>query len=153
MRENHFGKIVNISSMVGKVWTKFGGWYHATKFAVEGLSNCLRLELAPFGIDVIVIEPGGIKTDWGIIAANHLKETSKGGAYEVYANKTADGMIKLYSESSLSKPELIAETIRKAVMAKHPQTRYLVGYMAKPLVWIQKIFGDRVFDWIIKNLS
>lgn len=60
-----FGKIVNVSSMGGKIWTHFGGWYQATKFAVEGLSDCLRLELEPFGIDVIVVEPGGIKTDWG----------------------------------------------------------------------------------------
>ena len=88
---------MNISSMGGKIWTKFGGWYHATKFAVEGFSDCLRMELVPFGIDVIVVEPGEIKTDWGIIAANHLKETAKGGAYELYANKAANGMIETFS--------------------------------------------------------
>ena len=69
MRKNHYGKTVNISPMGGKIWTKFGGWYHATKYAVEGLSDCLRMELKPFGIDVVVVEPGGIKTGWGIIAA------------------------------------------------------------------------------------
>ena len=153
MRENHFGKIVNISSMGGKIWTKFGGWYHATKFAVEGFSDCLRMELAPFGIDVVVVEPGGIKTDWGIIAANHLKETAKGGAYELYANKAADGMIKNYSGNMLAKPELIARTVRKAVMKKRPRTRYLIGFMAKPMVLTQKIFGDRVYDWVIRNFS
>ncbi len=97
MRKNHYGKIVNISSMGGKIWTKFGGWYHATKYAVEGLSDCLRMELKPFGIDVIVVEPGGIKTDWGIIAAENLKKTSRNGAYAEMANKAADGMIKNYS--------------------------------------------------------
>lgn len=66
-----FGKIVNISSMGGKIWTKFGGWYHATKFAVEGFSDCLRMELKPFGLDVVVVEPGGIKTDWAIIGLMH----------------------------------------------------------------------------------
>ena len=76
MWEQHYEKIVNISSMGGKIWTKFGGWYHATKYAVEGLSDCLRLELQPFGIDVVVVEPGGIKTDWGLIAAENLKKTS-----------------------------------------------------------------------------
>lgn len=76
MREQHYEKIVNISSMGGKIWTKFGGWYHATKYAVEGLSDCLRMELQPFGIDVVVVEPGGIKTDWGLIAAENLKKTS-----------------------------------------------------------------------------
>ena len=153
MRENHYGKIVNVSSMGGKIWTKFGGWYHATKFAVEGFSDCLRMELKPFGIDVIVVEPGGIKTDWGIIAANHLKDTSKGGAYEEYANKAAEGMIKNYSGNMLAKPELIAKTIKKAVTKRKPKTRYLVGFMAKPMVLTQKIFGDRVYDWVIKNFS
>ena len=153
MRENHYGKIVNVSSMGGKIWTKFGGWYHATKFAVEGFSDCLRMELKPFGIDVIVVEPGGIKTDWGIIAANHLKDTSKGGAYEEYANKAAEGMIKNYSGNMLAKPELIANTIKKAVTKRKPKTRYLVGFMAKPMVLTQKIFGDRVYDWVIKNFS
>ncbi len=79
MREQHYEKIVNISSMGGKIWTKFGGWYHATKYAVEGLSDCLWMELQPFGIDVVVVEPGGIKTDWGLIAAENLKKRPEGG--------------------------------------------------------------------------
>ena len=153
MRENHYGKIVNISSMGGRIWTKFGGWYHATKFAVEGFSDCLRMELSPFGIDVVIVEPGGIKTDWGIIAANNLKKTSKGGAYEEYANKAADGMIKNYSGNMLAKPEVIAKTVRKAVTKRRPRTRYLIGFMAKPMVLTQKIFGDRVYDWVIRNFS
>ena len=153
MRENHYGKIVNVSSMGGKIWTKFGGWYHATKYAVEGFSDCLRMELKPFGIDVIVVEPGGIKTDWGIIAAQNLKKSSAHGAYAELASKAADGMIRNYSGSMLSKPELIAKTIRRAVTCHRPKTRYLVGFGAKPMVWTHKLFGDRVFDWVIKNFS
>lgn len=153
MRRNHYGKIVNISSMGGRIWTKFGGWYHATKYAVEGLSDCLRMELKPFGIDVIVVEPGGIKTDWGIIAAENLKKTSANGAYAEMANEAAEGMIKNYSGNMLSKPELIARTVRKAVTKRRPRTRYLVGFGAKPMVWTHKIFGDRVFDWVIKKFS
>lgn len=153
MRANHYGKIVNISSMGGKIWTKFGGWYHATKYAVEGFSDCLRMELRPFGIDVIVVEPGGIKTDWGILAANNLKKTSANGAYAEMANKAADGMIRNYSGTMLSKPELIARTVRKAVTRRRPKTRYLVGFGAKPMVWTHVLFGDRVFDWVIQNFS
>ena len=153
MRAQRFGKIVNVSSMGGKIWTKFGGWYHATKYAVEGFSDCLRMELKPFGIDVIVVEPGGIKTDWGIIAANHLKATSAQGAYAQAAEKAADGMIRNYSGQMLSKPELIAKTIRRAVTCRRPKTRYLVGFGAKPMVWTHKLFGDRVFDWVIQNFS
>ncbi len=153
MRENHYGKIVNVSSMGGKIWTKFGGWYHATKFAVEGFSDCLRMELKPFGIDVVVVEPGGIKTDWGIIAAENLKKTSANGAYAEAANKAADGMIRNYSGNMLSKPELIAKTVRKAVTKRRPSTRYLIGFGAKPMVLTHKIFGDRMFDWVIRNFS
>lgn len=153
MRERKFGKIVNISSMGGKIWTNFGGWYHATKFAVEGLSDCLRLELAPFGIDVIVVEPGGIKTDWGIIAAENLKKVSAKGPYAKATNKAADGMIKNYTGNQLSKPELIARTIGKAVTAKRPKTRYLVGFMAKPMVFMKTVFGDRAYDRIIKTFG
>ncbi len=141
MRENHYGKIINISSMGGKIWTKFGGWYHATKYAVEGLSDCLRMELKPFGIDVVVVEPGGIKADWGIIAAENLRKTSASGAYTETANKAADGMVKNYSGNMLSKPELIAKTVRKAVAKRRPRSRYLIGFGAKPMVWTHKIFG------------
>lgn len=153
MRKNKSGKIVNVSSMGGKIWTRFGGWYHATKFAVEGFSDCLRLELEPFGIDVIVIEPGGIKTDWGIIAAKNLKAVSEKGAYAQAASKAADGMMKNYTGNQLSKPELIARTIGKAITVKKPKTRYLVGFMAKPMVFIKNVFGDRAYDKIIKMFS
>ncbi|MNM38202.1 NADP-dependent 7-alpha-hydroxysteroid dehydrogenase [compost metagenome] len=153
MRKNKFGKIVNVSSMGGKIWTNFGGWYHATKFAVEGLSDCLRLELAPFGIDVIVVEPGGIKTDWGIIAAENLKKVSAKGPYAQAANKAAEGMIKNYTGNQLSKPELIARTIGKAVTVNRPKTRYLVGFMAKPMVFMKNVFGDRAYDRIIKRFG
>ena len=95
MRENRYGKIVNISSMGGKIYTPFGGWYHATKHALEGFSDCLRLESEPFGIDVIIVEPGGIATPWGAIAAENLKKTSGRGAYAEVANKAADGMALL----------------------------------------------------------
>lgn len=152
MRKNRFGKIVNISSMGGKVWTKFGGWYHASKFAVEGFSDCLRLELEQYGIDVIVVEPGGIKTEWGIIAAQNLKTASSKGAYAQAANKAADGMINNSTGNLASKPELIARTIGKAVTARRPKTRYLVGFMAKPMVFIKNVFGDRVYDRIIQRL-
>ncbi len=149
MRDKAFGKIVNISSMGGKMYTPFGAWYHATKHALEGFSDCLRLEVAPFGIDVILIEPGGIKTDWGIIAADNLVKTSKDGPYEGAAMKTAHNMKQLYSGENLTKPVTIAKVIVKAILAKKPRTRYLVGYSAKPAVTIRQMVPDRLFDRII----
>ena len=144
---------VSLAIVIIHFLMKRGHLHFATKYAVEGLPDCLRMELGPFGIDVIVVEPGGIKTDWGIIAANNLKKTSSGGAYTEMANKAANGMIQNYSGNTLSEPELIAKTVRKAVTCRRPRTRYLIGFGAKPMVWTHKIFGDRVFDWVIKNFS
>jgi short-subunit dehydrogenase len=76
MRAQRSGTIVNISSMGGRFATPMGAWYHASKYAVEGLSDALRLEVKRFGIDVVLIEPGSIRTDWGAIAAGKLRATS-----------------------------------------------------------------------------
>jgi len=153
MRAQRSGKIVNISSMGGRVTTLFGAWYHATKYALEGFSDCLRMEVSQYGIDVVLIEPGGIQTDWGFIAADHLLETSKGGAYEALAAKTAKGMKKQYSSNMLSKPELIAKMIAKAVQKKRPKTRYLIGFGAKPIVFLKMILPDRIYDKLMTNMS
>jgi len=96
MRKQKAGRIINVSSMGGRMTSYFGGWYHATKYALEAFSDALRMEVTDFGIDVSLIEPGLIKTDWGIIAANKLADSSKGGAYEKEAMKTAKGMKKLF---------------------------------------------------------
>lgn len=149
MRKNKYGKIINISSMGGKVHTPMGAWYHATKFAVEGFSDCLRMELKEHGIDVVVIEPGVIKTDWGIIAANNLIKTSGKGAYSSMAKDIGKAMGDMYSSGKgLSKPTLISNTIVKAVEAKKPKTRYLVGANAKPVVFMKRIVSDKMYDKI-----
>jgi len=153
MRKNHYGKIVNISSMGGKIYTPFGGWYHATKHALEGWSDCLRLETKPFGVDVVVVEPGGIKTEWGAIAADNLKKTSGSGAYAKEANKTADRTAKLYASNRLTDPSVIAKTIIKAIKAGRPRTRYVAGYGAAPTIFIRRWLGDRVFDRIIASMA
>ncbi len=115
MRANRYGKIVNISSIGGKIYTSFGGWYHATKHALEGLSDCLRLETSEFGIDVVIVEPGGIKTDWGEISADNLKKTSGNGVYSKRAHSVADSMKKMYTSNQLSHPSVISRVILKSV--------------------------------------
>lgn len=149
MRKHRYGKIVNISSMGGRIWVPFGGWYHATKFAVEGFSACLRLELKPFGIDVVVIEPGGVSSEWGSIAADHLEQVSEHGHYAAASKKTAAAMRKVYS-MKLTRPETIAKCIAKAVMVKRPRTRYLLGAGAKPMVLMKNVLGDRLYDAILR---
>src|SRR4029453_8989798 len=89
MRRQRSGRVINLSSIGGKIYDPLGGWYHATKFAVEGLSDSMRLELAPLGIHVVVIEPGAIATEWSGIAGQHLLATSGQGAYAEQAARMA----------------------------------------------------------------
>ncbi len=152
MRKHQFGKIVNISSMGGRMWTPYGAWYHASKFALEGFSNSMRIEVAPFGIDVILIEPGAIKTQWGLIAADNFEEASSHGAYATAAKTKAANLRNLYQNGKLTAPEVIANKIVKAVTVRRPRTHYLVGYGAKPAVAFKNIFGDRLFDWLIQKI-
>ena len=151
MRKNKFGRIINISSMGGKIYTPYGGWYHATKFAVEALSDCMRMEAEEFGVDVVVVEPGGIKTDWGIIAADNLEKAAAKGPYADGAKKTAEGMRRTYSGNRLSDPKIISDAIVKAATARRPKTRYLIGAGAKPAVFMRRILSDRMFDRFMRN--
>lgn len=149
MRKNKFGKIINITSMGGKIYSPMGGWYHATKFALEGLSDCLRFETKPFGIDVIVIEPGVIKTEWGDIACSGLMKTSGDTSYSGIASKLVNLFKKSYNDPKASDPEVIARTISRAINAKNPKTRYAEGHNAKTFLFIRKILSDKMFDKVM----
>jgi NAD(P)-dependent dehydrogenase (short-subunit alcohol dehydrogenase family) len=153
MREQRAGKIVNVTSMGGKIYTPLGAWYHATKFALEAISDCLRMEVKPFGIDVIVIEPGGIKTEWGGIAADKLRTVSGTGPYADQAAPMAESMVSDASRRRQSPPELIGKTIAKAVTARRPKTRYAVGYGAKPMIFMHSVLPDRAFDAFMRRVS
>ncbi|MCG8410283.1 MAG: oxidoreductase [Bacteroidales bacterium] len=152
MRKNNFGKIVNISSMGGKIYSPFGAWYHATKHALEGWSDCLRYETKNFGIDVVIIEPGGIKTPWGEIAVENLKKTSGTTAYGEQATKVAESMAKMYSSNQLTKPDVIAKVILKAITKHKPKTRYAKGYLAKTSLFARKWVGDKAFDKMLSKM-
>ena len=152
MRKQKFGRIINISSIGGKVTTPFGGWYHATKFAVEALSDCMRVETEEFGIDVVLIEPGAIKTDWGFIAADHLEEGSKGTPYEASAQKGAKTLRDNYSSNRISNPKIISDAIVKASTSRKPKTRYLIGFGAKPMLFMRRLLSDRMYDRIVRSL-
>lgn len=144
MRKQKSGRIVNISSMGGKMYTPFGAWYHATKYALEGWSDCLRIELKQFGIDVAIVEPGGIQTEWGDIAMDGLKKTSGNGPYADMVNKMIASSDK--NKNKLTPVDVLGKEIAKAASEKNPKTRYLKGYLAKPLVRMRKWLGDRTFD-------
>ena len=153
MRARGRGRILNISSMAGRITMPLGAWYHATKYALEAFSDALRMEVEEFGIDVVIIEPGGIKTSWGLIAADHLEESSRNGVYAEQAHRVAANMRKLYSpSSSLSEPKVISRTILRALEARRPKTRYLVGFGAKPSVFLHTVLPDRLFDKVARRI-
>lgn len=153
MRQQRSGTIVNITSMGGKIYTPLGSWYHATKFALEAMSDCLRMEVKPFGIDVVVIEPGTVRSEWSGIAAEKVRAVSGTGPYAPQGNAIAKTLSSETSQRRSSPPELIASTIAKAVEARRPKTRYAVGYGAKPLIFLHRLLPNRWFDAFIRRAS
>ena len=151
MRSQGSGRIINISSIAGKMVIPFGGWYHVSKFSVEAFSDALRMEVSPFGIDVVMIEPGGIKTDWGIIAAQHLKDSSTGTPYEHDAHLEATLLDHAYRGNYLSSPRVVAQAISRAVNSRKPSTRYRVGRGACLSMVMHGILPDRCWDKMMRR--
>ena len=144
MRDKGYGKIINISSIGGKITSPFGGWYQSTKFAVEGMSDVLRMELKPFGIDVIVVEPGAILTEWQDIATKALSEISGSGPYQNYVPHAIEAMKNSYKTAS--QPQEIATGIAKAIEADKPKTRYAIGHRAGTFLFARWLLSDKTFD-------
>ncbi|MBO6083288.1 MAG: SDR family NAD(P)-dependent oxidoreductase [Bacteroidales bacterium] len=152
MRAQGSGRIINLASIAGKLVLQFGGWYHVSKYAVEALSDALRIEVKPFGIDVVLIEPGGIRTNWGLIAADYLKESSAGTVYQTAADHQAHTMHAAYSsEKLLSPPSVIAKAICRAVRAKRPRVRYRTGFAAHSAVFFHSILPARWWDALMRQ--
>lgn len=149
MRQQHSGRIINITSVDGKIAQPLASWYVASKFALEGLSDALRLELVPLGIDTIVIEPGAIQSEWADIAANHLRETSAVGPYKPTAERAATILqaVKRFS----SKPQVIARLVDRAALSRRPKTRYHAGAGSQVVV-ARRFLSDKTIDrlwWLI----
>lgn len=147
MRAKGAGKIINLSSMGGKIYTPLGAWYHATKHAIEGWSDCLRIELAPFGIDVVIVEPGIIATDFGNVLMEPMLQRSGQGPYKALAQSVAKGTRDAYDKpGAASSPKVVTDAIVQAIAARKPRTRYAVGKLARPLILFRSLLGDRLYD-------
>ncbi len=144
MRAAGVGKIVNVSSMGGHFGEPLGAWYHASKFAVEGFSDSLRLELHEFGIDVIVIEPGAIRTEW---TGGAVQSAERFSGNTVYAPQ-ARAMRALYARADRmgAGPEIVANVILKAITAARPKARYAVPFTAKAIIAAVNLVPDRLMD-------
>ena len=152
LRERGSGRIINVSSIGGKFYEPLGAWYHATKFAVEGFSDSLRVELRPFGIDVVLIEPGPIKTEWNTLSRESLAETARGGAYEEMAGKVFATMERGDGRLMGSSPKTVAKKIVKTALVNTPRARYPVGKGAGTIMRARKLLPDVAFDAIVTRM-
>ncbi len=151
MRRARAGRIVNISSMGGRLVLPGGGYYHATKYAIEALSDALRFEVEGFGIHVVVIEPGLIRTAFGDAAADSVHDDrGTGGAYVHFHEEVARITRESYVKGSLAPlagaPEDVAATVERALTAAPPRTRYTVTRSATLLLGLRRLLSDRLWD-------
>ncbi|MGP3956463.1 oxidoreductase [Nonomuraea sp. 3N208] len=147
MRQQRSGTIVNVSSIGGEIALPLGAWYYASKHALEAFSDTLRMEVEPFGIDVVVIQPGIIKTDFEAGTARQLREISGNGAYRQMAEAMAHAAeTQLSQDNPASDPDVVATAIRQAVESDRPDTRYVVGWQAEALLSLNRSLPDREFD-------
>lgn len=146
MRGRQTGTVIHIGSVGGKLWSIMGGWYQASKYALEGLSDCTRNELRPFGIDVVLIEPGGIRSEWRDQVIEGLKKTSGSGPYK----KISEAAVKFFErvESMEAGPEVVADAVLTACSSKRPKARYVVPGNAKIMLFMKALLSDRMFDKI-----
>ncbi len=152
MREQHWGKIVNISSMGGRLTFPGGGVYHATKYAVEAISDALRFEVRGFGVDVIVIEPGLIVTNFGDVASASVGEPA--GPYAQFNRKVAQLTEDAY-KGPMAKlgagPEAVAKAIAGALRSERPRARYPVTPSAHLMINQRRLTPDRAWDLIMRT--
>jgi len=154
MRAQRWGKVVNISSMGGRLTFPGGGLYHATKYSVEALSDALRFELRGFGVDVIVIEPGLIITKFGEVASASVEGAGDAGTYGEFNRKVAEITEGAY-KGPMSKlgagPEAVAKTIERAISARRPRARYRVTASAKLMIGQRRLMPDRLWDLMMRT--
>lgn len=143
MRQQHSGRIINITSVDGKVAQPMASWYVASKFALEGLSDALRFELEPLGIQTVVIEPGSIQSEWADIAADHLQEISGQGPYRPTVKRAA--AVLTVAKQFASKPRVIARLVDRAALSRRPKTRYHAGAGSQVLV-ARRLLSDKMLD-------
>jgi NAD(P)-dependent dehydrogenase (short-subunit alcohol dehydrogenase family) len=156
MREQRWGKIVNLSSMGGRFTFPGGGFYHATKYAVEAISDALRFEVRGFGIDVVIVEPGLIRTAFGETAVTEMTdEVTADGSYSDFNARVAQATAGVYESGALSRfggpPEAVAKVIEKAIIARRPRPRYLVTPSARVLITQRKLLRDRGWDAVMRR--
>jgi short-subunit dehydrogenase len=152
MREKESGTIINISSVLGETYGPLAGWYLSTKHALEGWSDALRVELKKFDIDVVIIQPGAINTNFSNVTKTYIDKYRENSPYEhLYGEPITDTGNEILSNQS--DPIVIAKVINKAMEARNPKTRYAAGAYSKLGIFLRKIMTDKMFDRFILSIS
>ena len=128
-----------------------GGWYHARKYAVEALSDALRVEVAPFGISVVLVEPGLIRTEFESVAAGGLASGDPAGPYAALRRHSEEVTRRGYASRLGADPAAVADVVKHAVEAARPRTRYVVTPAAKAQVQLRRFGGDRLWDAVMRR--
>jgi short-subunit dehydrogenase len=150
MRERRSGTVVNVSSIAGEIALPLAAWYHASKHALEAYSDSLRQECRPFGVDVVVVQPGIIRTEFEEETPRELRTVSGGGPYGALAEAMAS---RAEATTKGSDPAVVARAIRKALESPRPKPRYPVGYLARTLLALNRLLPDRRFDALVTKLD
>lgn len=150
LRHGESPTIVNISSVVGKLALPFAGWYSATKHAVEAISDALRLETAPLGIRVVVVEPGAVKTDFDAVALDLLDACNDPADYHPAKKGFREAVVDAYRTAP--GPEVVARTVLRAVQSKRPRRRYAIPSSAQAFTVARRLLPDGAFDWILSRV-
>lgn len=157
MRRQRFGRVVNLSSMGGRFTFPGGGFYHASKHAVESISDALRLEVAPFGVAVVLIEPGPVRTEFGATALGTIDDRAKtgdDGTYDDFKARLTATYASTYGGAArrlASAADRVAAVIVKAAESRRPRARYVVGPVAHTLLAGRRILPDRAFDAVVRS--
>jgi NAD(P)-dependent dehydrogenase (short-subunit alcohol dehydrogenase family) len=157
MRRQGWGRIVNISSMGGRLTFPGGGHYHATKYAVEALSDALRFEVAGFGVGVVVVEPGLIRTGFADAATGSMEGASvKDGPYASFNAAVAKAVRNNYERGPFLRlgggPETVAATIERAITVQRPRARYAVTPSAHLFIGLRRLLPDRAWDALVSTV-
>lgn len=147
MRRKRAGRIINVSSVGGRIAFPLGGWYHASKHAVEGLSDSLRMEVEDFGIHVSVIQPGGTASEWAEIANQKVRESSGAGAYARLALA-----MEAINPPSPAPADAVAQVIERAATDRRPRTRYAGSRGARVGLFMRWLLSDRAYDWVVRTV-
>ncbi|XGV98681.1 MAG: SDR family NAD(P)-dependent oxidoreductase [Leptolyngbya sp. BL-A-14] len=154
MRSQGYGRIINVSSMGGNFTTPGNGAYHASKYAVESFTDALRYEVQSFGVDVVSVQPTGVRTPFVEKLYASMPQTGSDSPYATFKRNIETQIQQLFAKNAwgILNPEDVAKVIVQAVLVSRPQTRYKVGLSGKIFIWVRRLLSDRAWDALMSRM-